>query len=249
MVSKKIFILFLFSVSNLLSYQGRVYLRNGNIFDGKIVFSSRGVVEVYVLNGKLEFDPLRIEKIIFVEKPEKIDERFLESLKERMDLFINEETEYDELIKRVAKEEGVDPLLIKAIMKVESNFKVYAVSRKGARGLMQLMPHTAKKLGVEDIYDPEENLRAGVMYLKKMLEKFKGDMVLALAAYNAGPLVVSRYKNIPPYQETRIYVRKVLEYYRKYKGERVKFGIFEDEYGNIYFNFKKLEGFKDLLSD
>ncbi|RLD18334.1 MAG: hypothetical protein DRI36_01625, partial [Caldiserica bacterium] len=233
----------------LLSYHGRIYLRNGNIFDGDIHFSSRGVVEVYILNGKLEFDPLRIDRVVFIERPEKIDEGFLESLKKRKDLFVEEDTEFDELIRRVAKEEGVDPLLVKAIMKVESDFNIYAVSRKGARGLMQLMPHTARKLGVGDIYDPEENLRGGITYLKKMLEKFKGDLILALAAYNAGPLAVEKYKNIPPYQETRRYVRKVLEYYRRYKRKRISLKIFMDENGSIIFSFKNLKGFKDLLSE
>jgi soluble lytic murein transglycosylase-like protein len=121
-------------------------------------------------------------------------------------------------IERIAREHGVSPALAAAVIKVESGFKPHVRSRRGARGLMQLLPATARKVGVRgNIYDPERNIRAGVRYLKMMLERYNGDERLALAAYNAGPGAVDRYNNVPPYRETRHYVPLVLQYVREYK--------------------------------
>jgi soluble lytic murein transglycosylase-like protein len=103
-----------------------------------------------------------------------------------------------------------------AIIMTESGFDPKAESNRGAKGLMQLMPSTAKSLGVEDCFDPEENVYAGVFYFKKLLNRFGGDIELALAAYNAGSKRVRRYNGVPPFEETRRYIKSVLEYYRKY---------------------------------
>jgi soluble lytic murein transglycosylase-like protein len=111
---------------------------------------------------------------------------------------------------------GVDGLLIKAIVSVESCFDRYAVSRVGAKGLMQLMPATAKKLGVHNVFDANDNLRGGIRYFSEMLTQFGQDVQLALAAYNAGPGAVEKFKGIPPYKETQNYVKRVLEYYARY---------------------------------
>jgi len=118
--------------------------------------------------------------------------------------------EYEEIIKDKCRKYSMDYDLIKALIKAESNFNPFAVSRKGARGLMQLMPGTAYSLGVYDPFDVEANIDGGVRYLKAMLERFGGDHKLALAAYNAGPNTVEKYGSIPPYRETQDYVKKIM---------------------------------------
>jgi len=118
---------------------------------------------------------------------------------------------YDRVIADSAAAHGVRPELVRAVIQVESAFNPRAVSPKGARGLMQLMPATARDLGVKNVFDPEENIRGGVAYLKQLLDKYDGNEELALAAYNAGAGAVEKYGNrVPPYQETRAYVRKIL---------------------------------------
>ena len=115
---------------------------------------------------------------------------------------------YGDLITRLAEERGVDPRLVSAVVRVESGFRPEATSSKGAMGLMQLMPGTARHYGVSNPYEPESNLAAGIMHLKGLLERF--DVPEALAAYNAGTAAVLRYRGIPPFAETRQYVRSVL---------------------------------------
>lgn len=124
---------------------------------------------------------------------------------------------YDELIYSKARKYGVPPWLVKAVVKAESNFKSRAVSRAGARGLMQLMPKTALLFGVHDVFDPEQNVDGGVRYLKRLIDKYDGKVLYALAAYNAGETVVNKYGGIPPYKETKNYIKKVLAYSKEYK--------------------------------
>jgi len=121
-----------------------------------------------------------------------------------------------ELVKRYSKQYGVDYSLVLAILEVESNFDPYAVSHAGAQGLMQIMPITQRELEIYSPYDPEENLQGGIKYLKRLLDKYK-DIKLALAAYNAGPGAVDSYGGIPPFKETRRYVREVLNRYNSLK--------------------------------
>jgi len=131
--------------------------------------------------------------------------------------YTRDPTQYEPLINRYAKKFGVSKALIKAVIHAESDFNPYAVSSKGAQGLMQLMPETARDLSVQDVFDPEDNIRGGVQYLKMLLEKYNGDLSLSLAAYNAGPNRVNQYGRIPPYRETKNYIKKVLNYYRLYR--------------------------------
>ncbi|MCZ8343358.1 MAG: lytic transglycosylase domain-containing protein [Leptospira sp.] len=125
---------------------------------------------------------------------------------------VSKSNEILETIERISKEQGIDPKLVKAIVKAESNFKPNAVSPKGAMGLMQLMPKTAEALGVEEPFNPEENISGGVTYLKSLFQEFK-DPTKAIAAYNAGPGAVRKYGTVPPYRETKEYVEKVKNYY------------------------------------
>ncbi|NMA66351.1 MAG: lytic transglycosylase domain-containing protein [Clostridiaceae bacterium] len=122
----------------------------------------------------------------------------------------------DAAIEKFSEEYGVDPLLIRAVIKQESDFQPFALSTSGAMGLMQLMPKTAEGLGVSDPYNIEENIRGGVRYLSYQLDTFN-DLKLALAAYNAGPNAVRKHGGIPPYEQTQNYVKKVTGYYEMYR--------------------------------
>lgn len=125
---------------------------------------------------------------------------------------------FEELIHSTAVRYGVDPTLVKAIVKAESDFDAGAISVDGARGLMQLMPGTARVMGVRDVHDPEENVEGGIKYLSKLLRMFEWKVPLAVAAYNAGENAVLKYGSIPPYEETRTYVKRVMHYYKLYNG-------------------------------
>lgn len=117
---------------------------------------------------------------------------------------------YAAIIERVSAEQGVDPKLVRAVIQVESAYQLRARSRKGAIGLMQLMPMTARQYGVSDPYDPESNIEAGIKHLKSLLQRFS-TRALALAAYNAGEAAVERFRGIPPYPETQAYVYRILK--------------------------------------
>lgn len=130
--------------------------------------------------------------------------------------FRTDPTAYDDVIRRIADAHKVDFALIKAVMHVESSFNPYARSHKGALGLMQVLPETAKRHGVRDIYDPAQNIEAGVKHLKYLTAKFNNQSYLVLAAYNAGENAVYRHNGVPPYEETQNYVRKVLSLKQQY---------------------------------
>ncbi len=123
-------------------------------------------------------------------------------------------TAFDEVIRAASRREGVDEQLVKAVVEAESGFNPKAVSQAGAKGLMQLMDGTARSLGVKDSFDPVSNIAGGTKFLRSMLDRF-GSVPLALAAYNAGPGAVEKYGGIPPFQETRSYVDRVLALQRR----------------------------------
>lgn len=128
--------------------------------------------------------------------------------------------EFAEFVHGAAERHAVDPVLLTAMMRIESNFDPFAVSPKGACGLLQLIPATAERFGVADVFDPEQNIDGGARYLSWLLDRFGGDTRLALAAYNAGENAVDRYGGIPPYRETREYVSKVLVKFDLYQTAR-----------------------------
>jgi soluble lytic murein transglycosylase-like protein len=126
-------------------------------------------------------------------------------------------TQYDKIISNAASKFNLDVALIKAVIKAESNFNHQAVSRAGAKGLMQLMPQTASALKVDDVFHPGDNIEGGARYLRYLLNLYRGNLTLALAAYNAGEGAVAKYGySIPPYRETQNYVRRVLDLYESY---------------------------------
>ncbi len=120
---------------------------------------------------------------------------------------------YDDLITEASKKHGVSFSLLKALIKIESDFNPRAISSAGAIGLMQIMPENIRVLNIKDPFDPLENIMGGARYLKQLITRFDGKLPMALAAYNAGPNVVDRYKRIPPFKETEDFVEKVMKYY------------------------------------
>jgi len=126
---------------------------------------------------------------------------------------------YHPVILQAANHHQVDPDLVKAIIMAESSYNPMAISERGAKGLMQLMPKTAEALGVEDSFNPEQNIKGGVKYFKQLVDQFDGDVKLALAAYNAGSRNVIEYQGIPPFKATQYYIQKVFKYYQLYKNQ------------------------------
>jgi soluble lytic murein transglycosylase-like protein len=141
---------------------------------------------------------------------------YMRETKKRSEVLTDNKS-YDDVIHEAAKRNGISSSLIKALIHVESCFNAKAVSPKGAMGLMQIMPGNLKFLNVDDPFDPWENIMGGTTYLRSMLERFQGDLRLALAAYNAGPVAVEKYNDIPPFPETQDYVQKVIKFFRLYK--------------------------------
>lgn len=131
--------------------------------------------------------------------------------------FADDPARYEPLIDRYSLQYGIDRKLVKAVIRAESNYNPRAVSKKGAAGLMQLMPQTARSLNVSDAFDPAENIRGGVKYLRFLLDTFNGNETLALAAYNAGLSTIARYGGVPPFAETRSYVSRVLDYKKTFQ--------------------------------
>ncbi len=131
--------------------------------------------------------------------------------------------QFEGVVRSASYRYDVDPYLVLGMIRVESNFNAYAVSHKGAKGLMQLMPATARFHKVRNAYDPVQNIYGGVRHFRLLLDRFDGNVQLALAAYNAGPGAVAKYNRIPPYRETRNYVRQVMGYYQYYRNSEMTY--------------------------
>lgn len=161
----------------------------------------------------------------FSARYESLNQLDLEHTYKPVDTYANERRNFEPtveaLIRRTARRYQVDPHLVKAVVAAESNFDALAVSEKGAQGLMQLMPATARAMGVRAPFKPSENIRGGVRYLRRLLDRYS-DLDRAIAAYNAGPIAVDRYGGIPPYPETQEYVERVLRYYDEYRAEAAR---------------------------
>ena len=124
---------------------------------------------------------------------------------------------YDDIIQEASNTFGLSFSLLKAMIRVESNFDSKAISKKGALGLMQIMPQNLRAFNIRDPYDPKDNIMGGARYFKSLMERFEGKLPLALAAYNAGPTIVDKHRNIPPIKETKDYVKKVMKYFYLYQ--------------------------------
>ncbi|BCB96115.1 lytic transglycosylase [Dissulfurispira thermophila] len=145
---------------------------------------------------------------------------YQKSNRDYSNVYVDKES-FHNIAEEKARRHNIDPRLVKAVIKVESNWNPNAVSPKGAQGLMQLMPSTASIMGINDPFNPDANIEGGVRYLKYLLRKFNGNISLALAAYNAGPKLVERIKSVPPIPETITYVKQVINYYLRSNGSIV----------------------------
>jgi soluble lytic murein transglycosylase-like protein len=162
---------------------------------------------------------------------------FLLSLNAQAEL--NSNKSYDGLIQTLSGKYGVDSSLVHSIIQAESNYNSRAVSPKGACGLMQLMPKTVKQYGVKDPFDPRENIEGGIKLLKDLIKAYDGNTELVLAAYNAGQEAIKKYGGIPPYSETRKYIKRVKTEYKKSSVSRTKIYVFYDEKGKAVFTNDK----------
>ncbi|MCB4790717.1 MAG: lytic transglycosylase domain-containing protein [Elusimicrobia bacterium] len=235
-----IIMILIINLSDSFADMGKLVLKNGKVFEGDFNRSPDGNYWLYVNKCMIKFTKDEISKTIIYSRNEH-ENKTAYNLKAEMGKLnvCKEDTKYDEIISYAARKHNLDPALIKAVVKAESNFNVRNLSCKGACGLMQLMPDTAKGLGVKDSYEPKANIYGGTKYLRYMLELFDWDLEKALAAYNAGPKAVLKYHDVPPYDETRGYIKKVYKNYQDYRYSN-KIYTYTDESGkmNIY-NIKR----------
>ncbi len=201
--------------------EAKIILKNGGLLYGEVVQEEDDWVLVEIAEGgSLGLYRDEIKSIVYNPAGKVKKKNYITVSGQTTYLVgLTWEDNWDSLIKKAAKRYRLDPFLIKAVAKVESNFDPYVISHKGASGLMQLMPVTAKDCRVDDIFDAEENIEGGTKFLRYLWDIFDGDLKLVLAGYNAGPNAVRKYKGVPPYRETRNYIKKVLFYYSYYKDE------------------------------
>ncbi len=181
---------------------GRALTVNKHEFDGeRIILTMEG-------GGTVAFECSRVREVRSINPA--TGEVVIEAVKNPAP-----EIDCDSIIEELAEKHDIDPTLVKAIIKVESNYNANAISPKGAQGIMQLMPQTAARFDVNNVFDPKENIEGGMKYLKFLMKRYNGRFDLILAAYNAGEDAVDKYGGIPPYRETIEYILKVLRFYNK----------------------------------
>ena len=192
----------------------RIIFTNGRSMSVKGYHIAGDIITVTLRHGgEARFDKAIVARIVADEVPQLDESVIAAAERTHAGPPIIDARPFAELIETVALKHGVDPDLVHAVVQAESNYRATAKSQDGARGLMQVMPGTAADFGVRNLYDPQANLEAGVQYLKFLLARF--NLKQAIAAYNAGPATVRKYRGIPPFPETQNYVRKVLENFRR----------------------------------
>ena len=213
---------FLVLLLSLNSIKGEIIIQKKDSNYGK----NKDEKKILILNNKNSGTNIHVEKNKQHKKTNSLEEYNLMVIKEA--------------VKRICYEHEMNHKLIESMVEVESNFNPYAISYKGAKGLMQLMPQTAKAYDVKNIFNIYENLEAGIKYFKYLFSKYNQNARLALAAYNAGPTAVNRYNSIPPYRETQNYVKKILRLFKKRGGNISELNsnliVFKDDEGVIITN-------------
>ena len=221
-------------ISGAWARQGKGFFNNGKWIKGDVQpqtdDSGREIVVIAMKSGSVIFPRQDIANIVYSGGASSPHMKFYRALKNTPSGTAAEKKmavppAYESMIEEASQKNKLDPHLVKAVIRQESNFNTRDVSRTGAQGLMQLMPGTARALGVGNSFDPYQNVHGGAKYLKLMLDLFDGDITRALAAYNAGPGSVRKYKGIPPFAETQAYVPRVMAYY----------GQFQKKYYNPYY--------------
>jgi soluble lytic murein transglycosylase-like protein len=193
-------------------------LRNGFTISHRSREMHDGSVRLYLDESKTSFVDLPAEQIAsYSSQPDPAPAPPLETASLATPSPAAPAKSTDQIVREASETQGVDSDFLHSVIRQESSGNTKAVSSAGARGLMQLMPGTAQKLGVTDSFSPEQNVHGGARYLRELLERYHGDAVKALAAYNAGPGAVDRYRGVPPYRETRLYVQRVVRDYNEKK--------------------------------
>jgi soluble lytic murein transglycosylase-like protein len=193
-------------------------LRNGFTISHRSREMRDGSVRLYLDDAKKSFVDLRAEEIAsYSTQPDPEPPPSLQTSSLATPSPAAPAKSTDQIVREASETHGVDSDFIHSVIRQESSGNAKAVSPAGARGLMQLMPSTAEKLGVKDSFSPEQNIHGGARYLRELLERYHGDAIKALAAYNAGPGAVDRYHGVPPYRETRLYVQRIVRDYNKKK--------------------------------
>jgi soluble lytic murein transglycosylase-like protein len=229
-----IFVPFLF-ITNVFAMSGKLVLANGHSITGDIRKLSDGGYWLTNKSGSVKYEKNEVKKVTIYSTKDTVSEDFMSSMRITPGAIHstsanNRTNSYDNLISREAARNNIDPALVKAVIRAESNYNKRDVSSKGACGLMQLMPETARLLGVKSIFSPEENIVAGTRFLSNMIDTFDGNIEMGIAAYNAGPGAVKHYKRIPPFKETENYVKNIFKYYRTYQ-DFGKINCYTDEKG------------------